>query len=341
MNNQQSKRDIVIDAVRGFAVFTMIAANMSAQLLMKPHPLGFRLYGSFAAPLFTFIVGMMIAITKNKKQYGLSHYCKNSLQILFVALLLVTFVWSIYPYTAADVLTFIGTSIPITYLFLKCPRILQFTFILCVLVIAQILRQHFGYSEDYFMIPITQSFSLFLQSWPQVLRAYFFEGTFPFFPWIMFPFLGAIFAQDGYKDLEKRFWIFIFGSVIACCGILLWSANPQAILAKGGYTEMFYPATPTFMATAFGIIIMLFYIFKVFGSRPSLNRPMQFLQFLGKGSLFIYFTHFIIIIYVFPFFSAKPLPIFSLYYLAFVAVMAGLLLAKNKVMLFLKHGVRS
>lgn len=45
-------RDKTIDILRGLAIFTMIAANISPYVLIEPHPFWFRLYGSFAAPLF-------------------------------------------------------------------------------------------------------------------------------------------------------------------------------------------------------------------------------------------------------------------------------------------------
>ncbi len=45
-------RDKKIDILRGLAIFTMIAANISPYVLIEPHPFWFRLYGSFAAPLF-------------------------------------------------------------------------------------------------------------------------------------------------------------------------------------------------------------------------------------------------------------------------------------------------
>ena len=50
-------RDKTIDILRGLAIFTMIAANISPYVLIEPHPFWFRLYGSFAAPLFILISG--------------------------------------------------------------------------------------------------------------------------------------------------------------------------------------------------------------------------------------------------------------------------------------------
>ena len=65
-------RDDVIDLLRGFAVVTMIAANLSAKALAEPHPLWFRCFGSFAAPLFVLLAGMMIQKGHAEKNRGLS-----------------------------------------------------------------------------------------------------------------------------------------------------------------------------------------------------------------------------------------------------------------------------
>jgi uncharacterized membrane protein YeiB len=54
MTEQESprNRDSSIDILRGIAILTMVAANLSAACLEQPPPLAFRFYGTFAAPLF-------------------------------------------------------------------------------------------------------------------------------------------------------------------------------------------------------------------------------------------------------------------------------------------------
>src|SRR5262245_51031015 len=66
----RAARDPSIDVLRGLAVFMMVAANLAASALEGPHPLWFRLYGSFAAPLFVLLSGMMVAYTARRKAYG-------------------------------------------------------------------------------------------------------------------------------------------------------------------------------------------------------------------------------------------------------------------------------
>jgi len=62
------KRDITMD------ILTMVAANMAAEVLAEPHPFWFRLYGTFAAPLFILISGLMVAYTAETKNYNLRHF---------------------------------------------------------------------------------------------------------------------------------------------------------------------------------------------------------------------------------------------------------------------------
>jgi uncharacterized membrane protein len=66
-----SNRNIAIDAIRGLAIFTMVGANMAASVAAHPHPCGLRLYGSFAAPLFILLSGMMVALTSEGQAFNL------------------------------------------------------------------------------------------------------------------------------------------------------------------------------------------------------------------------------------------------------------------------------
>ena len=52
-----------IDLLRGLAIVMMVAANAAAVILRGPHPFGFRLFGSFAAPIFVTLAGTTCCIT--------------------------------------------------------------------------------------------------------------------------------------------------------------------------------------------------------------------------------------------------------------------------------------
>lgn len=71
------KRDTSIDTLRGIAILTMVAADLAASVLKEPHPFWFRLYGSWAAPMFILLSGFMIAYTSEKKKYNFRHFLAN------------------------------------------------------------------------------------------------------------------------------------------------------------------------------------------------------------------------------------------------------------------------
>ena len=82
----KARRDIAIDILRGLAIFTMVAANMAGSMLIEPHPLAFRFYGSFAAPMFILITGMMTVSTSRGKKHGPGYYLIRGGMILVIVI---------------------------------------------------------------------------------------------------------------------------------------------------------------------------------------------------------------------------------------------------------------
>src|SRR5262245_15873624 len=93
-----SRRDLTIDILRGLAVFTMVAAKLAASALEGPHPLWFRLYGSFSAPLFVLVSGMMVAYTSHRKAHGLRYFAYRGAIVIGIAALLEMAIWKFYPF---------------------------------------------------------------------------------------------------------------------------------------------------------------------------------------------------------------------------------------------------
>ena len=94
----------------------MVAANLA-----KPQPaffcghthFWFRLYGSFAAPLFVLLSGMIVAYTARRKGHGLGHFRARGAMMILVAALLEVLIWKFYPFLSVDVLYLIGVSLPL------------------------------------------------------------------------------------------------------------------------------------------------------------------------------------------------------------------------------------
>src|SRR5260370_41952783 len=91
--SERPRRALSIDVLRGLAVITMIAANLAASALEGPHPLWFRLYGSFAAPLFVLLSGMMVAYTARCKSHGLRYFASRGAIVIGFAALLEIVIW--------------------------------------------------------------------------------------------------------------------------------------------------------------------------------------------------------------------------------------------------------
>ncbi len=81
-------RDTTIDTLRGLAIFTMVAANMAPGVLAEPHPFWFRIYGTFAAPLFILISGMMVTLTSKTKDHTLKYFFVRGVIIMIVGALI-------------------------------------------------------------------------------------------------------------------------------------------------------------------------------------------------------------------------------------------------------------
>src|SRR4051812_37681601 len=109
------KRDFSVDILRGVAITTMVAANAAPGLLIEPHPMYFRLYGTFAAAIFTFLSGVMVSLGEASKNYGFNHYLLRGFLILMVGCLLDIIVWQKLPFISFDILYLIGLSTPIAY----------------------------------------------------------------------------------------------------------------------------------------------------------------------------------------------------------------------------------
>ena len=77
--SESGGRDLSVDVLRGLAIVTMVAANLAAEMLRQPHPFWLRAYGSFAAPTFVVVAGMMVGFTtkttrSNQREPSAGHW---------------------------------------------------------------------------------------------------------------------------------------------------------------------------------------------------------------------------------------------------------------------------
>jgi len=306
-------RDRTADVVRGIAVFTMICANLAPKVLVEPHPFFLRLYGSFAAPLFIFISGMIAVRSAASRRYGLRHLLLRGFLLILTGALIDFFVFRIVPFMTIDVLYLIGVALPLAALFARCPAPLRWGLLVLVFLLGPLLQNRFGYADYPLEFVLGDPMDLSKATFLRIFRNWMWEGWFPLFPWLGFSLAGAHFAktrlEEGDRASERRplalglfFWIL---------GVALWRSYPGKLLIRDGYSELFYPPGPGYLLTALGVIFLLFH-YAPLVEEKKVFRPFEL---LGRSSLLFYILHLILIQYaVRPFFAGQDLFSFLLIY---------------------------
>jgi len=327
-------RDVSIDVLRGFAIFTMIAANTAGEILHEPHPFWFRFYGSFAAPLFIFIAGMMVFFTANKKQYDLKYFIKRGAMLIGIASLLDVFIWNLYPFMIFDVLYITGFSLPIAYLVSKLKNNwLKYSIIFAILLGTPVLHFIFGYPQNIKSLGFNDGYclrDLFLIL-PYSFKHFTVDGWFPVFPWLGYSLLGASIARERYSS-ETKFNNnkFLFLGIFAfTLGAILWYLFPGHMYTRVGFSEVFYPPTYGFMITSIGLILLLFN----FVDRNPMLSIYKPLKILGGAALFVYITQEIVIEKIITvFFKEVNIQELFVVYSIFILVLIGLCYLRMKIM---------
>ncbi len=283
MNN----RDITIDTLRGLAIFTMVAANMAPYFLIEPHPFWFRFYGSFAAPLFILISGMMVALTTQTKGHDWKYFLIRGSLIVTIGAIIDVVMWNIYPFTTVDVLYLIGISLPIAYFFSRLNKSYQLLIVMIIFLATPVLQNIFGYSDYPTEFYLTGEQTIIVENQTSIFNHWLVDGWFPIFPWLGFSLLGVLLAnlRQKYRKFEKNF--LLLGISILILGSIIWYFFPGKFLTRAGYSEVFYPPTIGYIISTVGLIVTLF---SIVDYKPAIiiYKP---LQALGESALFMYILH--------------------------------------------------
>lgn len=323
MNLEKSRnRDTTIDILRGLAIFTMVAANMAPTVLASPHPLLFRFYGSFAAPLFILISGMMVVFTAQAKGHGLRYFLLRGAMIIAVGALIDVLIWRIIPFTTVDVLYLIGISLPLAYLFSRLDSIPQWIIIIFIFLATPLLQMNFGYTDYPTEFFLSGEPTIIVANQTGILNHWIIDGWFPIFPWLGFSLLGVNIATLRWNKSSTNLGktkISLIGICILASGSILWWFHPSSLLTRAGYSELFYPPTIGYIVAAIGIIVILF---SIVDRTPSFGvyKP---LQLLGESALFMYILHLVLIEYVIA--PIEPPQIFQFYLLTYIILSSFLI----------------
>lgn len=145
------------------------------------------------------------------------------------------------------------------------------------------------------------------------------DGWFPLLPWVPLGFCGIVLARyyshavnSGFGFFNARFIASMVGLV--GLGVVLSVLWPSPFYIRHGYVELFYPATPGFLATAIGTVGLLLALSEISAAR----LQFRWFQLLGSMTLAMYTLHLTIIGHVL---SAMFYPIPDL--AAFYGIFAG------------------
>jgi uncharacterized membrane protein len=316
-----AQRDTSIDIIRGIAIFTMAAANAAPYGLHEPHPFWFRLYGSFAAPVFIALTGMMIYHSSMKRSSPAKHLLLRVLLILLVAAVIDIAAWKIMPFTTVDVLYLIAVSTPVVYAMRNTRLWIKGLFILLIFSVTPILQKYLGYTSYPTEYYLDGEITTIVEDQTSILHHWVIDGWFPLFPWLGFALLGSLLAEIRWKRDHTSFSrpaFLIIAFVLIAKGIALYLLYPVTLITRNGYSELFYPPTYAYISFAAGVLLLVFYVVDL---KPSLKiyKP---LSLLGECSLLMYVWHSLLIAYVIqPYIGVHGMKGYALIYGGLLAAM--------------------
>lgn len=309
-----TRRNLTIDAARGLAVFGMILPNMIS-LLEGTAPFPLRVYGSFAAPFFVMLAGMMVTLTSTTKQYPYSHYVRRAFLLLATGAAVDVAVNRYVPFLTMDILYLVGVSMLFLGACRKLPTAAIFILGAALLAAAPPLQHLLGYADYPNEFYVWGERTFVPASPTPVWHHWVVDGWFPLVPWLGLGFLGM-----GLGRLKRDWPFFAAGILLVGLGIAAWSQIPPPALVRGDYSEIFYPPTIPHLVVTLGALMTLLFAAEKTPELPAWRvfRP------LGEAPLFFYVLHLTVISYVLrPGFGKLPLPSFLAVNLGFTACLIG------------------
>lgn len=296
-----------IDGLRGMAILCMILAHTypNDSYEFDKVPFVIRLISSLAAPLFLFLVGFNFN-PKHKMNLVLM---KKILLTLILAAAVDVFLWEIIPFYSYDILYLIGISIFALIGIGKWSNASQIILIL-MLIIGALLYQFFGlYALEVHELSFSE-FAAF--SWGEMFNNMLFNGWFPIFPWMIFPIIGMQYKRNF--DAIKSTNLMVVCIPVFVFLVYLESLSPS--LKRFLSLELFYPADLFYLGYSIAFVGICMHVFHAinWGKR-------DFLQLLGKPSLFFYGFHLFFIHLTFDFvdaFFGSILIVFAVYVFFFI-----------------------
>jgi uncharacterized membrane protein len=294
------QRSHALDALRGAAIVSMFAANLAGPCLLPPHPLWLRVYGSFAAAAFVFLAGLMTTLAKRPAPWP--RLLRRSALLFGLAVAIDVLCWGIEPFETFDVLYLLGLALPITGLCGRLPAALHALLAASVLLLTPWLQHTIGYGP---LLPDQLAYP-----WP-AWRRVLVDGWFPLFPWLGVALLGGLAGRFELLDGTARRWLVPAGAGLVAAGSIGWLLKPPTLVTRAGYSELFYPPSPQYLAAALGAVLLVLALF----AQLSRRFELKWLVVLGRASLVLYVAHVALIALLLDeWFEGQTLPAFLALY---------------------------
>lgn len=292
-----------IDIMRAAAIILMVQVHFVGNLSPREassqilYDLSIFL-GGFAAPTFTFLVGLSLWLWLNKQQSNLTEQpdtrkfvIKRGLLIVLFGLIFAVIMWTPVEIFTWDILPMIGISTMILYAVRNMPTKYLITISVLILLIAPPLREMTNYDSHWFYAEYIYDFTL-----REILLGVTLQGYFPLLPWLVFPIIGFCLGRaitptgQSSTNLDRRIPILGISLVfISAVGAL---SNQFSPIGSSWYLSpiSFYPASTTYVFGILGSILLVFWLLHRrydLGEAPT----SQFIQLYSKFSLTTYVLH--------------------------------------------------
>ena len=295
-------RSQAIDALRGLAILTMFAANLAGPCLRAPHPMWLRVYGSFAAPTFVLLAGMMTSLAGHPPP--LSRLLRRSLWLLALAVGIDALCWGTAPFETFDVLYLLGLALPLVGLSARMPLLLQLLLAVGIFAATPLLHRLVGYGP---LLPEHLAYP-----WP-TWRLLLVDGWFPVFPWVGVALLGGAIGRLSPLEEGQKRSLALVGALLLGLGVLGWWLAPPEVLTRKGYSELFYPVSSQYLCAAIGAVLVVLWLL----DRLERSYSLYWLVVLGRSSLLLYVAHVALIALLLDeYFKRQPLPAYLGLYVA-------------------------
>lgn len=288
---KQNVRDETYDVLRGLAIVTMLCANVIGYVSQPSlHPLWLRYYGSFAAPLFITLSGLVAAMGVRNKSYGFIYFLQRGALIIATGALIDVAIWRVLPFTTYDVLYLIGLGFIALYFFEKLSLSRKAAVVLLVIAASPVLQHYLGYTDHPTEYDLSGKLTTPIKHPTPLWQHWLVDGWFPVFPWIAFSFLGSVMLDvkarlGSYRD--RRVVAASLLTTVAGAAVFGKYSFAEVLTDRGPYDEVFYPPTLGYVALAVGLLMLLTVALEGTASH-AIFYP---LRTFGRASMFIYILH--------------------------------------------------